>query len=151
MLIFDIYFFPTVYAAFTMSVKKKNQKKSKTSVISASHTRLWTSNYLTATHFHREYGQGLVLCTRLQKRATCAKSGRSAATWLHAAAQSVSSAAWSQVVRVNIRGRSHCTWLRCPIHPALMESRTAAAHVLQGCKWDREQPTPLKYKSDYTK
>lgn len=33
------------------------------------------------------------------------------------------------VVRLNIRGRSHCTWLRCPIHPALTESRTAAPHV----------------------
>lgn len=21
------------------------------------------------------------------------------------------------VVRLNIRGRSHCTWLRCPMHP----------------------------------
>lgn len=33
------------------------------------------------------------------------------------------------VVRLNIRGRSHCTWLRCPIHPAHMESRTPGSHM----------------------
>ncbi|KAF3686438.1 hypothetical protein EXN66_Car002110 [Channa argus] len=33
------------------------------------------------------------------------------------------------VVRLNIRGRSHCTWLRCPIRPRHMESRTPASHM----------------------
>ncbi|KAI9528464.1 hypothetical protein NQZ68_020290 [Dissostichus eleginoides] len=33
------------------------------------------------------------------------------------------------VVRLNIRGRSHCTWLRCPIHPAHMESQTPGSHM----------------------
>lgn len=31
------------------------------------------------------------------------------------------------VVRLNIRGRSHCTWLRCPIHPRHRGRRTPGA------------------------
>lgn len=60
-----------------------------------------------------------------------AKSALSAATWLqrHSSPPSLSTRCLIPVVRLNIRGRSHCTWLRCPIHPALTESRTAAPHV----------------------
>lgn len=97
---------------------------------------LWTDICLTASRFRREYGQWLVLCTRGQKRATLLRKERTVRSHLAPRSGAVSFIrCLIPVVRVNIRGRSHCTWLRCPIRPALMESRTAAAHVSQGCEW----------------